>query len=68
MKEQIEEHEVSATREKAIKVRDQEQRLVDEKDFKAKLQLDSERKTREQKAYRDYLFAQMNERKARESR
>ena len=38
-----------------------------EKNYKAEQQLEKDRRMREQKAYRDYLFTQMNERKARET-
>ena len=36
------------------------------KSFKAEQQLAKDRRVREQRAYRDYLFTQMNERKARD--
>lgn len=42
----------------------QEARLEDEKNYRAEQQLAKDRRIREQKAYRDFLFCQMNERKA----
>ena len=44
---------------------EQEKRLESEKHFKAEQQLAKDRRIREQRAYRDFLFTQMNERKAR---
>ena len=43
----------------------QEARLESEKNYRAEQQLAKDRRIREQKAYRDFLFTQMNERKAR---
>ena len=44
---------------------EQEQRLEFEKNFKAEQQLGKDRRIREQRAYRDFLFTQMNERKGK---
>ena len=63
---QIEAHENDEKQLKAEKSLAQEARLESEKSYRAEQQLAKDRRIREQKAYRDFLFTQMNERKARE--
>ena len=63
---QIEEHEKEEKQAEAEKRLAQEARLESEKNYRAEQQLAKDRRVREQKAYRDFLFNQMNERKARE--
>ena len=63
---QIEAHENDGKQLKAEKSLAQEARLESEKSYRAEQQLAKDRRIREQKAYRDFLFTQMNERKARE--
>ena len=63
---QIEEHEKEEKQAEAEKRLAQEARLESEKNYRAEQQLAKDRRIREQKAYRDFLFTQMNERKARE--
>ena len=62
---QIEAHEGAEKKLENEKRRDQEARLESEKNYRAEQQLAKDRRIREQKAYRDFLFTQMNERKAR---
>ena len=45
---------------------EQDARIEAENNFRSEQQLAKDRRIREQKAYRDFLFVQMNERKARE--
>ncbi len=45
----------------------QDARIEAENNYRAEQQLAKDRRAREQKAYRDYLFTQMNEKKARDS-
>ena len=46
---------------------EQDARIEAENNFRSEQQLAKDRRIREQKAYRDFLFVQMNERKAREN-
>ena len=46
---------------------EQDARIEAENNFRSEQQLAKDRRIREQKAYRDFLFGQMNERKAREN-
>ena len=67
MNEQIEKHEQakkSALKEKRL---NQDARIEAEKSYAAEQEMAKHRRVREQKAYRDFLFGQMNERKARET-
>lgn len=66
MYEQIEGHHKEKKGEQAEKRLAQEARLESEKTFRAEQQLAKDRRVREQRAYRDFLFSQMNERKARD--
>ena len=63
---QIESHEGTEKQLGIEKRLEQEARLESEKNYRAEQQLAKDRRIREQKAYRDFLFTQMNERKARQ--
>lgn len=63
---QIEDHNKAKEAEKDEKRIEQDLRLEAEKNYKAEEQVAKDRRAREQKAYRDFLFTQMNERKARD--
>ena len=62
---QIEKHQAEKEQEKNQQKLAQDARLEAEKNYAAEQELAKHRRIREQKAYRDFLFGQMNERKAR---
>ena len=64
---QIEEHNKVKDVEKKEARLEQDARIEAENNFRSEQQLAKDRRIREQKAYRDFLFVQMNERKAREN-
>ena len=67
MYRQIEEHNKAKDNDAKEKRLEQDARIEAENNFRSEQQLAKDRRIREQKAYRDFLFGQMNERKAREN-
>ena len=65
MYRQIEEHNKAKDNDAKEKRLEQDARIEAENNFRSEQQLAKDRRIREQKAYRDFLFTQMNERKAR---